>query len=365
MSSLYSFDKLNVVSTESEIEELTAEEQISKAFDEYFDEMDLEEDEIEDRKKLAKNMVGGFNYLLALIVAGTLIEDALNKQYYYDLFEGSYKDSVLSTEGFNLDTDEDSYLGQYIRSQSQKIVDTTILNATDDYYSSLERAIFVSENESNAVANYRQLLNAIKMGYATKKWVTHMDKKTRKTHEHANGQEKNIYEPFIVGGYMMAFPKDQSIEEVDPREIVNCRCVVHYTGRSNSTPYDKDSGVVEYYKGRKEKGFKNTFAQQKIINHGIMESIFENPSVLQHFSHRKLYDLLLEEGFDVLPLGKGRFKDIPYEDDGGYRVNYTGDKYFQFHPFTVGGHHKGEYYKISSAEKGIKRYNMKGELRND
>lgn len=229
--SLYAFDKLNVVSMKNE-EEITTEEKIKQAFDEYFDEMDLEEEEIEDRKDLAKNMVGGFNYLFALIVASTLIENNVDAQYYYDLLEGSYKDSLLSTEGFNLDVDEDSYLGQYIRSQSEKIVDTTILHATDDYYSSLERAIFVSENESNAVANYRQQLNAIKMGYTTKKWVAHIDKKTRKTHIHTNGMERDIYEPFLVGDGYMQFPKDSSLG-IDDKEIINCRCVVHYSGRKS------------------------------------------------------------------------------------------------------------------------------------
>ena len=63
-------------------------------------------------------------------------------------------------------------------------------------------------------------------------------------------------------------------------------------------------------------------------------------------------------GFKTKPLGAGSLKGIAFEDGGGYRINYSGDGYLQYHP--EGRHHKVEYYKVSNAKNGTKRFDMKG-----
>ena len=69
-------------------------------------------------------------------------------------------------------------------------------------------------------------------------------------------------------------------------------------------------------------------------------------------------NFLEQMGFKTEPLGKGHLKGVKFEDGGGFRIHYRGDGYLQYHP--RGSHHGDEYYKISSAKEGIKRYSMDG-----
>ncbi|MDD7402275.1 MAG: hypothetical protein PUG36_07465 [Clostridiales bacterium] len=68
-------------------------------------------------------------------------------------------------------------------------------------------------------------------------------------------------------------------------------------------------------------------------------------------------------GFEVKPLGRGSLKNIKFEDGGGYRINYGGDSYLQYHPKDA-SHHGGEYYKMADGRRGARRFNLKGELDN-
>lgn len=56
-----------------------------------------------------------------------------------------------------------------------------------------------------------------------KKWVSEGDTKVRAAHAEANGQIRQLAEPFMVGGFPMQFPGDP----VAPaNEVVGCRCDV-------------------------------------------------------------------------------------------------------------------------------------------
>jgi len=52
-------------------------------------------------------------------------------------------------------------------------------------------------------------------------WVATLDEKTRMAHIMANGQEKNIFGYFNVGGESLAYPGDPSGSAAN---IINCRC---------------------------------------------------------------------------------------------------------------------------------------------
>ena len=54
-----------------------------------------------------------------------------------------------------------------------------------------------------------------------------IDDKTREDHVDVNGAVVPIDEPFIVGGYEMMYPGDESLG-AGPEEIINCRCSVEY-----------------------------------------------------------------------------------------------------------------------------------------
>lgn len=84
-----------------------------------------------------------------------------------------------------------------------------------------------------------------------------------------------------------------------------------------------------------------------------------NPAILGKRTPDELKKYLEFIGFDVKPLGKGELRKIPFEEDGGYRINYGGDGYFQYHP-EKGSRHGGAYYKISDGIKGKRWYDTTG-----
>lgn len=53
-------------------------------------------------------------------------------------------------------------------------------------------------------------------------WLATDDTRTRETHEDADGQRVGLDEPFIVGGFSLAFPGDPM---GPPQEVIQCRCV--------------------------------------------------------------------------------------------------------------------------------------------
>ena len=88
-----------------------------------------------------------------------------------------------------------------------------------------------------------------------------------------------------------------------------------------------------------------------------MEEFVLNPSKLNDISPEELYNKLIENGYDVKPLSRGSLKGISYENGGGYKVNWGGDRILQYHPESK-SHHGGAYYKISSGEADTIRINL-------
>lgn len=106
-------------------------------------------------------------YILALIE--TTIENGESDQEYIQTqFYDKYLDVVL---GYML---IDSYIKEYVLETSKQIIGTTFSHivekhpdseqATDDYYLSNDRAMFISECEANSILNYRQYSKAVKAG---------------------------------------------------------------------------------------------------------------------------------------------------------------------------------------------------------
>ena len=92
-----------------------------------------------------------------------------------------------------------------------------------------------------------------------------------------------------------------------------------------------------------------------------LDDFLTNPDKLSGISGNELYDYLIKNGYDVQPLSKGSFKGIPFEEGGGFKVNWGGDRILQYHPENL-SHHGGAYFKISSGKTGTIRIDLDGNI---
>lgn len=192
----------------------------SEPYQTYFGEMDLTEEEIEERIVLAEKLEENFLFVLALLFTMAKY-NSVNYEQIRNKFEKSYFKAI---DGIII---ADDYMNQYIRNFSYDITDSTKAHADDMYYYSSDRAIFMAENESLTCWNHQDFSDAIKSGKRRKQWMDVRDKKERETHLQVGRTVKPIEEPFLVGNSLMQYPKDTSLG-ASSSEIVNCRCVIKY-----------------------------------------------------------------------------------------------------------------------------------------
>lgn len=224
---LTGIDSLNNLTT---VDEDDVKEKIRK----YFEEMDLDDEEIEKRISFATDLEKGFRNLFILMLAATAIGEDLNSRRddYIDLVYHDYTDAMIEN-GYSNDTYYSGYgyVEQYARSRCTEIVDTAILHKADDYYFSTDHSIAIGEDESNSVGNYYREQMAIAQGYTMKTWVTMHDAKVRHSHKLVDGETISIFKPFSVGTGLMMFPMDVSLG-INRKEVYNCRCVCEYSGKT-------------------------------------------------------------------------------------------------------------------------------------
>lgn len=202
----------------------------SEPYKEYFRKMSISDKEKQERIAFSEQMEEVVLYILALIET-TIESGETNREYIQTQFYDKYLDVVL---GYML---IDSYIKEYVLETSKQIIGTTFSHivekhpdseqATDDYYLSNDRAMFISECEANSILNYRQYSKAVKAGKTKKKWIDVGDKRERKTHLEV-GETTLPNEPFSVGDSLLQFPKDTSLG-ASADEIVNCRCSIQYS----------------------------------------------------------------------------------------------------------------------------------------
>lgn len=203
----------------------------SEPYKEYFSKMSISDKEKQERIAFSEQMEEVVLYILALIEI-TIENGESDQEYIKTQFYDKYLDVVL---GYML---IDSYIKEYVLETSKQIIGTTFLHivekhpdseqATDDYYLSNDRAMFISECEANSILNYRQYSKALKSGKTKKTWIDVGDKRERKTHLEVGGTTIPINEPFSVGDSLLMFPTDYSLG-ASADEIVNCRCSIQYS----------------------------------------------------------------------------------------------------------------------------------------
>lgn len=219
--SISSYDKLNT----------RPNNRRSEPYKEYFSKMSISDKEKQERIAFSEQMEEVVLYILALIET-TIESGETDQEYIQTQFYDKYLDVVL---GYIL---VDSYIKEYVFETSKQIIGTTFSHivekhpdseqATDDYYLSNDRAMFISECEANSILNYRQYSKALKSGKTKKTWIDVGDKRERKTHLEVGGTTIPINEPFSVGDSLLMFPTDHSLG-ASADEIVNCRCSIQYS----------------------------------------------------------------------------------------------------------------------------------------
>lgn len=88
--------------------------------------------------------------------------------------------------------------------------------------------------------------------------------------------------------------------------------------------------------------------------------IQDDPTLLRYYTPITLKRTLDEIGAEVTPLKRGRHKGQPFEEGGGYIVNYSGNGVLEYHP-AKNSRHGGKYYKLSDSENGKRWFNSKGQ----
>lgn len=194
-------------------------------YEQFFGEMDLTPEEIERRIGLAEELDDIFFYLFVLAIAQRKANN-LDRDFLVDVIIIRYLDIIEKQPEYKLD--KDKKLEDYVNDICKDIVDTTLKYIDKEYYTSDDRAKFISENETNTICNAFIELQAIEDGKTQKTWVTMRDKRVRHTHVKVDEVTIGINELFTVGKSLIAYPGD-SLHGADASEIVNCRCVLHYS----------------------------------------------------------------------------------------------------------------------------------------
>jgi hypothetical protein len=153
------------------------------------------------------------------------------------------------------------------------------------------------------------------------------------------------------------------------RRHQRCRCTVDYDPGSgkvqnvHSKQWKTKDESDKIHSREKELGNEKTtpIEREKKMEDktGFAYQIFTHPALLQAYTPGGLKRALENAGYIVMPLGQGSLKGKTFEEGGGFRTVFGGDKYIQYHP-AANSHHGGEYYKMSDSIKGKRRYNMEG-----
>ena len=138
------------------------------------------------------------------------------------------------------------------------------------------------------------------------------------------------------------------------RRHERCRCTVDYLPGNGKVQNVHTKGwktEEEYAKivARKQLGLKDAF----------ISSLSAHPKRLASFTPGGIKAQLEAEGYEIKPLKNGSLKNVPFEEGGGYKVNFADGGLFQYHP-AARSHHGGAYYKISTGKGGTHRYDLEG-----
>lgn len=213
---LSNFDGLNTLSEIPSLDSLK-----NSPYYDYFIGMDLPDDEIAKRIYTAEEFEDEFMVILAL----ALILYQRGK-YDSDMIRTRFREAY-SRVGNKRVSSESWYVTQRSIDFSRDVEKTTSEHLDSKYYTSLDRAMRMSETESNVINNYRYFQEMEEAGYTRKQWRTMLDKRVRDSHKLLEGRTIGLYEYFDVSGYPLLFPCDTS-SSPSANAVVGCRCSLKF-----------------------------------------------------------------------------------------------------------------------------------------
>ena len=191
------------------------------SYDEYFEPMDLTDEQKEERVSFSEDAEDTIMFILALISVMSGF-DSVDEDYLTETLTTSYLGVIGAYTGI------DEYLERYASEFATDFIGTTLENIEDVWYLSNDRAMFDAENEANTVLNYKDYVNAIASGKTMKTWITFGDSRVRKTHRAVDGKTIPIKDLFEVGNSFMRYPHDLKFNP-KPELYIGCRCSLKYS----------------------------------------------------------------------------------------------------------------------------------------
>lgn len=211
----------------------------------YFDEMQILQDDKLRRTKTAKEFINALVDFFAAqfmnLLSGIFLYEKSSSDYENELMDLYF--AMAPEHQYETEVREKAYrFAKYIQEATERAVANA--NGNDDYKMSRitggimkeedvpksvkrmfseVRATEIALNETNWIYNWINHQNLAER-QDTHTWVSMRDERVRVSHWEADGQTVPINEPFIINGYKMMFPLDDSMgAPID--EIINCRCV--------------------------------------------------------------------------------------------------------------------------------------------
>lgn len=198
---------------------LTREQKASKFYEEYYDDMDIPQEDKEKRIELAEEIDDIFFWLLGVVAimafTGEVIDtESLITSVQYRLFD---------IENVNV-----RYVSEHIVRLAGETVETTVERRDEEYFLSDERAMDIAAGEAHTFYEYEELQDAWENGKTMKTWHTQRDRRVRKSHAALDDKTIPITELFETDGSFLMVPRD-SENGCSIRETANCRCYCSYS----------------------------------------------------------------------------------------------------------------------------------------
>lgn len=203
-------DKLNVVYKNR-----------AEPYEEYFDVMEISEEQKEERIEASYDFEEDMFFFITMIVL-------LHGSGYSDYSTAVKQFTDRYTNNVSKYIDDRDFLLWYPLLFANDMLDSTLRNIDNPWYSSFDRAMFNAENEANAVLNRSEFIKAILAGKRYKTWHDMADRRVRETHRIVGGRTVPIGSVFSVGNALMRFPHDYEMASDNPEELINCRCSITY-----------------------------------------------------------------------------------------------------------------------------------------
>ena len=190
-----------------------------KFYEEYYNGMEIPQEDKEKRIELAEKIDDVFYWLLGVVaimaLTGEVIDtESLTMSVQYRLFD---------IEDVNV-----KYVSEHIVNLAGETVSTTVERREEEYFLSDERAMEIAAGEAHTFYEYEELQEAWENGKTKKTWNTQRDRRVRRSHSALDGKTIPITELFETDGSYLMCPRD-SENGCSIKEIANCRCWLEFS----------------------------------------------------------------------------------------------------------------------------------------